>query len=248
MALPILLAEDDPITREALSVHLLQLGFQVLACSGFQAAQQALREQTFDYLILDRNLPGGGALALLRAAQADPSAPNHATPAIVISADIEPAQRAALLALGFIAVLQKPISATALGAALQPPRPSLPVAPTPALSPATPTAVATLDDAMALTACGTMEVVVGLRRLLAAEIGGFALQLQQAGADQDREKMRDTLHRLRSALGFCGGAELLQLIADCPSALPSETALQHILDAAERLRRQLPLPVRLPLT
>ncbi|PIV32856.1 MAG: DNA-binding response regulator, partial [Lysobacterales bacterium CG02_land_8_20_14_3_00_62_12] len=38
MALPILLAEDDPITREALSVHLLQLGFQVLACSGFQAA------------------------------------------------------------------------------------------------------------------------------------------------------------------------------------------------------------------
>lgn len=247
MANPILLAEDDPVAREALSAHLLQLGFQVFAYTGFQAASLALGERRFGYLILDRNLPGGGALSLLQAARAAPSALNCATPAVVISADIEPAQRADLLASGFIAVLEKPISAAALSAALQAQRPSLPTAPSPAL-PAATTALPALDDTMALQACGTMEVVIGLRRLLAAEIGGFALQLQQAGDDHDLEKMRDALHRLRSALGFCGGAELLQLIVDCASTLPSATELKQILGAAERLRLQLPRAVRLPAT
>ncbi len=243
---PILLAEDDPIALEVLASHLglLQLPYQ--AFGSFREVAQALQERRYAALILDLNLFGGNSSVLLRAIRADRSSLSHDSPALAISAELRPELRLQLQADGFSAALQKPISLVDLRTALA--EAGLPIDATrtvaPQASPATDRPV--LDDGAAVTACGSLAVVVGLRSLLAAELPGHARRIRAALADSDDESMRDTVHRLRSALGFCGGAELLERLSALPAGVPDPEQLAPVWTAFERLSRALPRAARLP--
>lgn len=243
---PILLAEDDPIALEVLASHLglLQLPYQ--AFSSFREVAQALQERRYAALILDLNLFGGNSSVLLRAIRADRSSLSHDSPALAISAELRPELRQQLQADGFSAALQKPISLDQLRTALA--EAGLPIDATRTVAaqacPATDRPV--LDDGAAVTACGSLAVVVGLRSLLAAELPGHARRIRAAVADNDSETLRDTVHRLRSALGFCGGTELLERLSALPAGVPDPEQLAPVWTAFERLSRALPRAARLP--
>lgn len=67
----ILVVEDDPSVRDAVSEFLSQQGFAVSVADGGPAADRLLAEQTYDLVILDLMLPGEDGLSICRRLAAD---------------------------------------------------------------------------------------------------------------------------------------------------------------------------------
>jgi len=102
--LKILLLEDEQMLSEAINEYLLSSGHRVTSFYDGSDALEALKEETFDLLILDINVPGIDGLDLLEQLHALKIRP----PAIYISAlvDIEGISRA--YDLGCYDYLKKP--------------------------------------------------------------------------------------------------------------------------------------------
>lgn len=103
-AVKIFLLEDEPMLSEAIHEYLLSLGHRVALCDNGTQAFERLKDETFDLLILDINVPGMNGLELLEALHTF----KVRTPAIYISAlvDIEGISRA--YDLGCYDYLKKP--------------------------------------------------------------------------------------------------------------------------------------------
>lgn len=61
----LLLLEDEPLLRRRIAAHLEKLGVEVTTASSLAEARQALRNVSFEFALLDVNLPDGRSLALL---------------------------------------------------------------------------------------------------------------------------------------------------------------------------------------
>ncbi|MEY4940521.1 MAG: hypothetical protein RIQ93_2256, partial [Verrucomicrobiota bacterium] len=61
----LLLLEDEPLLRRRLTSHLEKLGFTVTSLDTVAAARQILGKASFDFALLDINLPDGRSLTLL---------------------------------------------------------------------------------------------------------------------------------------------------------------------------------------
>lgn len=212
----VLLAEDDPVSREFLGAALHACGAGVADCADGNAALELARTQRWDLLVLDHHLPGRNGDEVLARLRADPRAASRATPAIATSAarDID---SASLLAAGFVDVLSKPMSIGTLRAALR--RCGFMADPP-------------LDDGDALRACGSPAVVARLRRLFAEqELPRIQAELEST---DDPRSLLPTLHRLQASCGFCGARTLAQACAALQRTLATgahRTEVQHALEA-----------------
>ena len=61
----LLLLEDEPLLRRRIGAHLEKLGVEVTNAGTLAEARQALRNLSFDFALLDVNLPDGRSLTLL---------------------------------------------------------------------------------------------------------------------------------------------------------------------------------------
>jgi DNA-binding NtrC family response regulator len=61
----LLLLEDEPLLRRRIGGHLEQEGLEVTQCASLAEAREALRNLSFDFALLDVNLPDGRSLSLL---------------------------------------------------------------------------------------------------------------------------------------------------------------------------------------
>jgi CheY-like chemotaxis protein len=113
----ILVVEDDALNR--LLVHdLLELrGHEVLEASTVEEARRALDSQRPDLLLLDVQIPGGGAEAVIRHAR------RHASyaeiPIVAVTSLAMPGDRERLLGSGFQGYLSKPIDTRSFGAVIE---------------------------------------------------------------------------------------------------------------------------------
>lgn len=199
----VLLAEDDPVSRDFLREAIRACGAEVTDCTDGARALELARAQRWDLLILDHQLPARTGDAVLAALRDDAGAASRTTPAIATSAEPD-ADTRWLLRAGFFEVLAKPMTTEILSAALR--RHGC----TPAGS--------SLDDDDALRACGSPQAVARLRRLFAEQ------ELPQVQNELDRlvnspQALRPTLHRLRASCGFCGAQALAQASAALHRAL-----------------------------
>lgn len=217
----VLLAEDDPVSREFLIEALQACGCEASACADGDAALARAQAQAFDLLLLDQHLPGRHGDAVLAALRADPRAASRASPALATSA--EPAAHAPqLLRAGFAEVLPKPITLAELLAALR--RHGLVTA-------------TALDDAEALRACGTPATAARLRRLFAdEELPKLAAEL---AGNPDPQALRPALHRLVAACGFCGAPLLGQACATLQQALANAAGEVAVAQALAGFRQAL---------
>jgi len=241
MPTTILLAEDDPIAREVLTAHLDALGLSVHATASASEARALGANRRYFALLFDRRLLGGSGIEVLRDFRNDHDHPNHDTPAIAMSAELDDELMDALFAAGFVDAMEKPVTPARLRIALNG-CVTLPVSAAAAF--AEPGAVsgerAVLDDAAGLRACGSASVLEGLRGLLAAELPGYAEDLRSAHERGDARSFADTRHRLRSALGFCGATELLGVLDEHQGdVLPDAVSYARCRDAMDRLNRRL---------
>ncbi len=113
----ILVAEDDPASRELMREILEAGGYRVLeACNGGEALQK-MEEMEPDLVLLDIQMPGLDGFAVLRQLRQNPS---YATlPVVALTAYAMRGDREKVLAAGFDAYLTKPVDATALRAQIQ---------------------------------------------------------------------------------------------------------------------------------
>ena len=123
--LHILVAEDNRVNRTVAAKILGALGHEVSLVEDGEKALDALRENNFDLVFMDVNMPvldGIEATQLLRYAEMG----NEHTPVIALTADATPEARERCLAAGMDDVVHKPISKASLDhvigrlAALQP--------------------------------------------------------------------------------------------------------------------------------
>jgi len=80
----ILVVEDDPDIRDLLSTLLEMTGYTTRACATAEEGLNALREETFDFVLTDYALPNRSGGWLLQQAQAEGLL--DATPALVVTA------------------------------------------------------------------------------------------------------------------------------------------------------------------
>lgn len=100
----ILVVDDDPGMRNLVSRALGEAGHDVTVVESGEAAVLLLARETFDVLVLDKNLPGIDGLAVLRIARSH----QPATRAIMITAYPTEDSNATARALGVVAYIEKP--------------------------------------------------------------------------------------------------------------------------------------------
>ena len=106
---PVLLAEDEPVSREVSMVLLQEAGLSVHAAhDGLQALEQA-RQRRFDLILLDMQMPGLNGEETARAIRAE--SPNTRTPILAMTANVFDEDRQRCLAAGMNGHLGKPIRA-----------------------------------------------------------------------------------------------------------------------------------------
>ncbi len=227
--------EDDAVTREFLVEALEQACWTVFAAASLAVAVREVRQGFAGILLCDVRLPDGDAFGLAEALALGNRAGPRDLYAIALSAEVDHGLRSRLLDAGYDAVLAKPLRFHELQAVLGIANGSAPpvagwgdarvargVRESAAALPGLPPAV--LDDPAALEACGNADTVQSLRELLADELPGCLGQLGYACAARDNDAVREILHRLRSASGFCGAAALGQAVRDACEDSPDTAA------------------------
>jgi CheY-like chemotaxis protein len=113
----ILIVEDDALNR--LLVHdLLELrGHQVVEAATVDEARRALDAGRLDLLLLDVQIPGGGAEAVIRYARARDGFAE--IPIVAVTSLAMPGDRERLLGSGFQGYLSKPIDTRSFGAVVE---------------------------------------------------------------------------------------------------------------------------------
>jgi two-component system OmpR family response regulator len=214
----VLVADDDPSSCRFFADGMRSLGAHVEVFTDGLTALDRARAETFDLLLLDCRMPGGGALQILTLLRNDAQARSAESLAVATTAWLEPRDRQPLLAAGFSEILIKPCGLANLRrvlALVQPDRHDVPV----------------LDDQAALIATGEATTMRALRQLLRDELSQLEQEFDQLSRDSD--SLSERLHRLRSSCGFCGAtalstqAALLQRQLQQHSATPASLARFH---------------------
>jgi len=111
---PVLLAEDNPV-NQLLAVRLLEKrGYQVMAVSNGSEALAALEEQSFQFALVDIQMPDMDGLELTRIIRAKEQASGRHMPIIALTAHARKEDREMCLAGGMDGYVSKPINAREL--------------------------------------------------------------------------------------------------------------------------------------
>jgi two-component system, NtrC family, response regulator AtoC len=109
----LLLVEDEPLLRRRIAAHLGKLGIEVTTAETIAEAREALRNLSFDFALLDVNLPDGRSLALLE----EKAVPASAV-AVVMTAEGGVMGAVEAMRLGAADYLVKPFDLDELGVRL----------------------------------------------------------------------------------------------------------------------------------
>jgi two-component system alkaline phosphatase synthesis response regulator PhoP len=102
----LLLVEDDPTLRQALSFNLTREGYDVAAAADGESALQAARSDRLDLILLDVMLPGMSGVEVLRVLRRE----GVSTPVIILSAKGDEIDRVVGLQVGADDYVAKPFS------------------------------------------------------------------------------------------------------------------------------------------
>jgi signal transduction histidine kinase/ActR/RegA family two-component response regulator len=112
--LSVLVVDDDPDVREALSGVLERCGAKVRAAAAVAEAMKAMRDAIPDVLVSDLGMPGDDGYELIRQVRMLPSDAGGLLPALAVSAYARESDRRQALAAGFRVHLAKPVVAADL--------------------------------------------------------------------------------------------------------------------------------------
>jgi CheY-like chemotaxis protein len=113
----ILIVEDNPPNRELLHDILELRGHDVLDAANVEEATKMLAASRIDLLLLDVNIPGGGAEAVIREVRRNTHL--RGLPIVAVTSLAMPGDRERLLGSGFQGYLSKPIDTRTFAATVE---------------------------------------------------------------------------------------------------------------------------------
>lgn len=114
----ILHVEDDESIRIIVEMALVDIcGFTLLACDGGQEAISQVEGFTPDLILLDAMMPGMDGIQTLNEIRKKPNCLN--IPVVFMTARIQDSEKQEYLAVGAVAVIEKPFDAMSLGDKLE---------------------------------------------------------------------------------------------------------------------------------
>ncbi len=254
----VLIVDDDAVCSRFLAQTLAQIGLKTTVADRCESAKQIFNHnieqgKSFFIVLLDQNLPDGKGSSLLswikqNFAQSSPRI-------IAVSADIDPSSEKELRAMGFDAVLQKPIARkelfdviriATLGSPIDlnpclamlraAPQASQPLLPKDNSAPSG--KISVLDDEDALIRCGSKSVLIGLRQILASELNEIWSALIKAVAELNHAERIAILHRAKASAKFCG-AMAYASACEKLSVAETEIEIEHSFEVWKHANTQL---------
>ncbi len=255
--LHVMVVDDHTGNLRLATVFLEEMGVRVTACKSGADAIEAFAAEPLDLVFMDIQMPdmdGLQATRQLRALEADA---RH-TPIIALTAHALASERQQLLQAGMDDYLSKPVSEGHLRHMLQkwvpryqagdlrgaPPSP-------PADSPApggSLDACPVFDAELALRRAGGREALAAeMHTMLRASLAQDGPQIRALAAQQHRDALLETVHKLHGATRYCGAPRLEQAARQLEeklkthaSAADIHAAVQTLLEEIDRLLTQAP--------
>jgi len=222
----LLLVEDDPVSASFLRDAASALPALVDVAASIADALVIARRHPHDLYLIDANLPDGRGEMLLQALRDT----GVTTPALAHTAAHDDGMGARMRALGFVGVLQKPLSVGELHDSLREHLPAI------GMQPRSGGKLPDWDDASALAALGGQRPHVdALRGLFLRELPGQRNRIAKAVQAGDQAAVRGELHRLVASCGFVGALRLAQAVHVLQQVPLEENALQQLQFAVEDL-------------
>ena len=109
----VLLLEDDPLMQRFVSYALEDFNLTLTCCDSVSQAMEALKHQSFRWILTDLMLPGESGLSFIEKISRMPDIQGHAQ-IVALSAGIDPSMQDTLNKLGVMRQLLKPVSVKTL--------------------------------------------------------------------------------------------------------------------------------------
>lgn len=225
----ILAVDDNPANLKLLTVMLEDHGFAVSqAENGIKAVAQA-RDQRFDLIFMDIQMPEMDGIEALRTIRANPI--NTNTPVIAITAHALSGERDAMVAAGMNDYVTKPISGEQLNQLLGKWLHQTSFKPD-TNKPRITGSDRPIDWELSMNmAGGKRDLATDLLAMLVANIPVARAQITKAYAEQNQAQMLDQVHKFHGATCYCGVSRLKAAAA----ALETGLKTGEIADIGEEL-------------
>ena len=253
--LQILVADDNPTNRQVISKILERGGHAVTLVEDGERALEAIENEHYDLVILDRNMPGLGGIEALQAMRLMTRSQQR-IPAVVLSADATPEAKREALEAGADAFLSKPVEAMRLleevqalasGAAIAAARePEATLAAAPPASYATSVSAVNIETLRHLEELGSSATFVErLANVFLADNTAILGRIEQAVAARNFHEVRAQLHAMKGSSASMGTDRLTRLcgalgnLSDAEMRLQGPTLLRSLSDELAGARREL---------
>jgi two-component system sensor histidine kinase RpfC len=232
----VLVADDNPTNREVVGKILERAGHTVTLVNDGEQALDAIERDSFDLVILDRNMPGMGGIEALQALRLMTRG-RERLPVIMLSADVTPEAKREALEAGADAFLSKPIETVRLldeiqslaSSRAEAAAPRRAEAPTPLHRPSTPAAPAVVNA----ETLGHLEELGSSLAFVEKLIGVFISEnttilsrIERVLASRDYHEFRSLVHAMKGSSASMGTDRLTRLCSNLGSLSDAELRLQ----------------------
>jgi two-component system sensor histidine kinase RpfC len=233
--LRVLVADDNPTNREVLGKILERGGHAAVVVENGEEALDALERETFDVVLLDRNMPGMGGMEALHAMRLMTRATGR-LPTAMLSADVTPEAKREALEAGFDAFLPKPIEALRLLEEVQAlstlrpeeqPRADGQIGGSTRPSRATGTAVINTETLGHLEELSSSQAFVEkLVGVFVTDSAALLVRIEQSLSARNLQEFRSLLHAMKGSSASMGTDRLTELCGSLGRLSDSELRLQ----------------------
>ncbi len=219
----VLLVDDNPINLKLASELIRLWGHEVTEAEHGEAALQCFRDDSFDLIVLDIQMPDIDGVELLRRMRA--AKPAARTPAVALTANMLDGEAERLLDEGFDFFLGKPIDESRFRSVLERSGPRIAVAaPADASPAATPICTLDLDRSLALAA-DNADLLRQIFEILERDLPDHRAQLLQALASGDRERLGALAHKLHGVTCYASLPRLRRSVLALQQGLARQEAI-----------------------
>lgn len=235
----ILVADDNPINLELITVLLRQLGAEILQASDGNEAVKLACEESFDLILMDIHMPN---LSGLDAAREIRELESENTPIIALTADVMPETRQQVEASGMVDYLIKPVDENTLievithhvtGRKISPKSDKDYLSDNKGAT--TKSKVRDIKKAIHV-AGGRPELAQQLYTVFCSDLPKYHKLLQRHASLMEWDKLREVAHHLRGATSVCAALSLDEVLKEIEYAAVNkqEDKINDLLDKLDK--------------
>jgi signal transduction histidine kinase/DNA-binding response OmpR family regulator len=203
--LRILLADDLEINRQVTSELLAARGHKVTGVKNGRAAVEAVRQQDFDLVLMDVEMPGMDGLTAARAIRALAPSGARKMPILAMTAHDTPEDREQIRQAGMDGHLVKPFSSQALEQAVANALSETAAAPAQAAAALAESPCGTTSrEALAARFGGDARLAASLARMFLKDSSRLLGAVRRAASRRNAEALARSAHALKGAVGHFG--------------------------------------------